>query len=186
RRTSMRTIGLVAAAAAGMIAPLAIAMPALAGTEAPLLAGVSSVIDGNNGPDNGDDNLDDNGDDNFDDNGPHNGPDNGDDNFDDNRFGDDNDDADVNLRAAQNSLGDVSILVEADDFTPRTGGLEVSSASLENACVGDVSFNEASTDRYGTALFTVDADDCVPGDYRITVIDPDTPGDSASGEVSIF
>ena len=171
----MRSIGLVAAAAAGLIVPLAIALPALAGSDSPAPGGVSSVADGGDGPDNGD-NGDHNGD-NGDDNGDHNG-----DNGPDGPGGE----SEVHVSSAQNSRGDVQIIVEADNFSPLSDNLNVSSASLENACEGRVSFGTGSTDRYGIALLNVNASECVPGDYRITVADPDTPGDSVSAEVTVF
>lgn len=177
----MRPIGLVAAAAAGLIAPLAIAMPALAGTESPVLSGMTKIVDGGGGPDNGPDNGDHNGD-----NGPDNGPNNGDHGPGNGDNGPGDGDSYVHVSSAQNSRGDTQIIVEADNFSPLSDNLSVSSASLENACEGRVSFDSGSTDRYGIALLNAHASECVPGDYRITVADPNTPGDSASAEVTIY
>lgn len=188
----MRPIGLVAAAAAGLIAPLAIAMPALAGTESPVLSGMSSIVDGDNGPDNGDDkgdngdngpdngyNGDDNGNYNGDDNGNHHGDDNGNHHGDDNgdNHGDDRDDNGDDYdgpylsaySAGSKASGDVSFIVDVDDAGP-FDTYELESPGLEAGCDStNISGATAESDRFGDLNVSGEADNCIPGKYKIAV-----------------
>lgn len=186
----MRPIGLVAAAAAGIITPLAIAMPALASTQSPVLGGVASIVDGNNGPDNGD-NGDDNGD-NHGDNGDNHGDnrdnhdnrgDNHDNNRDDNgdRYDDNGDryddhgrwdDSDPHVKVyatGSRASGDVSFLLDISNVGPFDDYV-LNSPALDAGCSGDdISGSIAESDRFGHLNVAGEAFNCIPGKYKIAV-----------------
>lgn len=170
----MRTISLVAAAAAGMIAPLATGLPLPTGAQVPGLGGLDSVVrhlggSDNNGGNNGDNDRS---------GGDHNDGHGRDDGYPPHPH--------VTAQAAQDSLGNTDILVKADDFTPLSGKLRLTSAALANACRGGLVIANGRTDRYGTALFIVRGQECVPGKYTITIVDQGTPGVAATDEVRIY
>lgn len=156
----MRHMGYVAAAAAGMIAPLAIALPAFASTQSPVLTGVSSVLQNDWDDDgNGDGYIDENGD-----------------GYDDNDLHDDLNDDDGYLRveaAESTSTGDVSILVWGEDY-PDFEDVVVSSPSLVDNCDStDLDSVTAETDRYGQFNLAVSATECEVGTYQIIVTEQD-------------
>lgn len=181
----MRPIGLVAAAAAGIIAPLAIAMPALAGTQSPVLGEVGSIVglsDGD-GPDNRDDNgdnRDDNGDnhgdnrDNHDDNRDNHGDrgdrydDNGD-RYDDHGRWDDSDPHVKVYATGSRASGDVSFLLDISNLGPFDDYV-LNSPALDAGCSGDdISGSIAESDRFGHLNVAGEAFNCIPGKYKIAV-----------------
>jgi hypothetical protein len=179
----MRPIGYVAAAAAGLIAPIAFALPAMAGTQSPILSGVSSIVgdvDGEDGPDNGPDNgdnHDDNGDnhddngDNHDDNGD-NHDDNGDngDRYDDNDGRWDDSDPDVKAYSSgSEASGNIAIIMDAFDLDP-LDSFVLSSPALNAGCsANNISGAVVRSDRFGHAVASGRAINCIPGTYKIAI-----------------
>lgn len=194
----MRRMGYVAAAAAGMIAPLAIALPAFAATQSPILAGVSGVSsvlqndwnDDGNGEGNGEgygadstnrgaspdrggtldgsDGLDD-GNGVDQDGGLNNGN-----NLNDDELRGNNLEERLKVNAAESTAtGDVSILVAGTDF-PDYEDVVLSSPSLVDNCEStDLEDITAQTDRYGQFNLAVSASQCEVGTYQIIVTEQD-------------
>ncbi|MGH3911852.1 MAG: hypothetical protein ACRDTC_00350 [Pseudonocardiaceae bacterium] len=170
----MRRTGYVAAAAAGMIVPLAIALPAFASAPSPAFAGVSSILQ-NDGDGDWDDNgyYDGNGDGIDDDHNDDNGHDNGDnDPYDDLDEIEENADLDVEA-SASTVTGDVSIVVSGDDY-PDFEDIIVTSPSLVDNCEStDLDSVNAETDRYGEFNLALSATECEVGTYQIIVTEED-------------
>lgn len=159
----MRPIGYVAATAAGLIAPIALALPAIAGTQSHLpgsIGGIVKSVDGYDDPGNGPDNGYDNGDGNGPDNG-YNGPDNNYDN---------GDNPDVGIFSSGSAAtGNVSLVVSLDNGGPYNEYV-LTSPSMEAGCeANNVTGALAETDRFGHLNVTGEAKNCIPGNYLVTV-----------------
>lgn len=161
----MRSMGYAAAVAAGLIVPLAFVLPTSVGAQTLALNGVSHFVGNLEGDDNDDGDWSDYDDDydNGDDNDRDNGPDHHD---------DDRDDSDPELTvyvAGLTSSGDVAFVVRAsdvgafDDVTLESPGLDTGCAS------NDLSGATEQADRFGDVVFSVEATECIPGDYKIAL-----------------
>lgn len=162
----MRPKAYIAAAAAGLIAPVAFALPALAQDDDD-----SSDRD-NNSFDRDFDSFDrdDRDDRDFD--------------RDDRDF--DRGDADIDIAASSSEVtGDVTFLIEATDLNPFTE-IELASPDLEAACESDnIDGFTTTADRDGFVDATASAEDCVPGTYRVSISEQDTPFRTFSETVTI-
>lgn len=164
----MRPIGYVAAAAAGLIAPIAFALPSLAGTQSPILSGVSSMVgnvDGEDGPDKGPEN----GPENVPDNGPDNGENHGD-RYDDHDGRWDGSDPDVKVfSSGSKASGNVAIVVDVFDLSP-LDNFVLNSPALNAGCAGNnISGAVVGSDRFGHSVVSGQANNCIPGTYKIAI-----------------
>lgn len=191
----MRPIGYVAAAAAGMIAPIAFALPAMAATQSPLLAGASVVDSADDNPHHHDDNNDDNNDNNNDNNNNNDDyNDLDDDVFNDNDLDDLLDDVDEDIlengdvdAVASGSIasGDYAILLEASDLGA-FDEFEVSSPGLDAACESENIIGAVvESDRFGHIDVAGTVENCIPGTYVIAVSQTGDQEDTVYGEVTL-
>lgn len=136
----MRPISVIVAAAAGVIAPLALALPALAQDD-DNSDGVTTS--GSNNPD-------------------------------------------ITIYASSSTTtGDVSILIDVTDLAPFMD-VELASPALDAACdSNDLDGVTAEADRNGHLDVTGSATDCVPGTYRISLSEQQTPFRTFSDTVTI-
>ncbi|MGH3906814.1 MAG: hypothetical protein ACRDTE_21925, partial [Pseudonocardiaceae bacterium] len=107
-------------------------------------------------------------------------------NHDDNgRYGDD-DDVDLSVHASgSEATGDVSLIVDIDDADPFDTYV-LDSPSLDAGCFGDdLTGSTAETDRFGHLDVSADANNCIPGEYKIAAYQPGGGEETYYGHVKI-
>lgn len=106
---------------------------------------------------------------------------------DDDRFDrDSRSNGNISIAAASSEVtGDVSFLIVGSDLNPFMP-IEVNSPAVDAGCTGsNLDGLTATTDRNGYVDVLASADDCVPGTYRISVSEQDTPFRTFSETVDI-
>lgn len=169
----MRRMSYVAAAAAGAIVPLAIALPAVAGTQSPVLTGVSSIMHDDWDEDDGDHGfIDENGDgidDDFDDLN-----DDDDDTIDDPNEEDEYGNQRIDVEVAETtSTGDVSILISGENYPDFEDVVITSPSLVDNCATTDLDAVTTSTDRYGDFNLAVSGEECEVGVYQVIITEED-------------